>query len=304
MVLNDTRVLPAELRGVRPPRGSEPGGVEVTLTLLERRADGSWKAFARPARRLREGDIVAIDEGTGSVLRVIDKDENGALSVVGAWGLSIEEIMERHGGMPLPPYISGTRPADEQDLSDYQTVYASQKGAVAAPTAGLHFTPELLDAISASGVAIAYVTLHVSAGTFLPVKSADIAGHHLHEERCDISEGAAERINESRANGGRILAVGTTSLRLLETGAGKGGTIKPYRGATRLFIKPGHRFRSADMLLTNFHLPKSTLFMLVCAFSGLALMKNAYEHALAAGFRFYSYGDACLLYRASESLNS
>lgn len=303
MVLNDTRVLPAELRGVRPPRSAEGEGVEVTLTLLERRADGSWKAFARPTRRLREGDILAFGEAEYA-LRVNGKEEDGAISVVGTGGLSIEAIMERHGGMPLPPYISRIRPADEKDLSDYQTVYASQKGAVAAPTAGLHFTPELLDRITAKGVETALVTLHVGAGTFLPVKSEDIAGHLLHEEWCEISEGAADRINKSRANGGRILAVGTTSLRLLETAAGEDGSIKPYRGSTELFIKPGHRFRSADMLLTNFHLPKSTLFMLVCAFSGVALMKKAYAHALASGFRFYSYGDACLLYPASESFCS
>ena len=189
-----------------------------------------------------------------------------------------------------------------RDFADYQTVYASVEGAVAAPTAGLHFTPELLERLSAKGVRAAFVTLHVGAGTFLPVKTEKVEDHQMHAERCEISAEAASIINECRKNGGRVIAVGTTSLRLLETAAQDDGSVAPYRGDTRLFIKPGYRFRAADLLLTNFHLPKSTLFMLVCAFSGTALMKNAYAHAVAAGFRFYSYGDACLLHRAESEM--
>ena len=200
--------------------------------------------------------------------------------------------------MPIPPYIAGARPSDDRDRSDYQTVYAKTEGAVAAPTAGLHFTPELLDRLAAKSVRSAFVTLHVGAGTFLPVKAENIVDHALHAEWYAISEDAARKINRCRADGGRLIAVGTTSLRVLETAARKDGLIEARQGFTKIFIKPGHQFRSADLLMTNFHLPKSTLFMLVCAFSGTALMRKAYAHAVAEGFRFYSYGDACLLSRA------
>lgn len=298
MVLNNTKVLPAELLGQRAPR---PGGappVEIALTLIERLPDDSWKAFARPARRLREGDLVVIDPSwNGAALCVTGKGDEGEVTVAPAGGLTIEAIMEKFGAMPLPSYISRARPADKQDLADYQTVYAKMEGAVAAPTAGLHFTPEMLERIAAKGVQLVFVTLHVGAGTFLPVKVEKIEDHRIHAEHCEISAEAASTINECRKRGGRLIAVGTTSLRSLESAAAEDGTIAPYRGSTSLFIKPGHRFRSADLLLTNFHLPKSTLFMLVCAFSGIALMKKAYAYALAEGFRFYSYGDACLLKR-------
>lgn len=300
MVFNNTRVLPAVLLGHRPPRDGDAPPVEISLTLLERLADGAWSALARPARRLRPGDLVVFEsDGERSVLTVIGKGLDGEVTV-GAGNRSVEAIMAKHGSMPLPPYIA--RAADDQDFADYQTVYAREEGAVAAPTAGLHFTPELLERLAAKGVRSAFVTLHVGAGTFLPVKAEKIDDHRIHAEQCEISAEAAGVINECRKNGGRIIAVGTTSLRLLETATREDGSIAPYHGSTRLFIKPGHRFRSANLLLTNFHLPKSTLFMLVCAFSGTALMKRAYAYAVAAGFRFYSYGDACLLHRAESEI--
>lgn len=300
-VFNDTKVLTAEIRGHRPPR--ELGGpvVDVGLTLIERLADGTWKALAHPARRLRAGDTIVCDsDGARSTLTVAAKSEDGGI-VVAASGETVEIIMERHGAMPLPPYIARARAADERDRTDYQTVYAKAEGAVAAPTAGLHFTPNLLDRLSARGVRSAFVTLHVGAGTFLPVKTEKVDDHPLHAERYEISGEAVSTINRCRAEGGRIVAIGTTSLRVLETAASDDGALKPSRGATQIFIRPGHRFRSADLLLTNFHLPKSTLFMLVCAFSGTAIMKRAYAHAIEAGFRFYSYGDACLLSRAEAA---
>ncbi len=298
-VFNDTKVLNAELCGRRPSR--EPGepAVEVGLTLIERLSDGAWKAFARPGRRLREGDAIVFErEGAISVLTVAAKSESGEIVVAAVDGGAVEAIMERHGAMPLPPYIARIRPADDRDRADYQTVYARARGAVAAPTAGLHFTPELLERLSARGVRSAFVTLHVGAGTFLPVKTEKVDDHPLHAERYEVPPQAAEIVNRCRAEGGRVVAIGTTSLRVLETASEDDGSMKPSKGSTKLFIRPGHRFRSADLLLTNFHLPKSTLFVLVCAFSGTALMKKAYAHAIASGFRFYSYGDACLLSRA------
>jgi S-adenosylmethionine:tRNA ribosyltransferase-isomerase len=301
MVLNNTKVLPAELLGHRPPRGADAPAVEVALTLIDRLANGSWKAFARPGRRLKAGDLIIVGpQGGGAALTVTGKDADGEVTVAPSGGLSVEAIMEKYGAMPLPAYIGRARPADKQDRADYQTVYAAVEGAVAAPTAGLHFTPELLDRIAAKGVRLAFVTLHVGAGTFLPVKAEKIEDHRMHAEHCEISAETAHAINECRERGGRLIAVGTTSLRLLESAAAEDGTINPFHGSTDIFIKPGHRFRSADLLLTNFHLPKSTLFMLVCAFSGTELMKKAYAYALAEGFRFYSYGDACLLKRTGS----
>jgi S-adenosylmethionine:tRNA ribosyltransferase-isomerase len=299
MVFNNTKVLPAVLTGHRPPRGDNAPPVEISLTLLERLAGGAWKSLARPSRRLREGDVVVIEShGKRSVLRVAGKGADGEVFVAAADGQSIEAIMAAHGAMPLPPYIA--READERDFADYQTVYARQEGAVAAPTAGLHFTPELLQRIAEKGINSAFITLHVGAGTFLPVKTEKVEDHHIHAEECEIAAEAATTINDCRKKGGRIVAVGTTSLRLLETAANEDGTVSACRGSTSLFIRPGHRFHTANLLLTNFHLPKSTLFMLVCAFSGTELMKKAYAHAVAAGFRFYSYGDACLLYSAES----
>lgn len=298
MVFNNTKVLRAVLSGWRPPRSSDGPAVEIAFTLLERLAHGAWQALARPARRLMAGDVVVLAGSEGKfALRVTDKGADGEVTVEPASREeSIETLMAMYGTMPLPPYIA--RDVRQSDFTDYQTVYASVEGAVAAPTAGLHFTPALLDRLAAKGVQAAFATLHVGAGTFLPVKTEVVEEHQIHSEHCEISAEAAGTINECRAKGGRIIAVGTTSLRLLETAAREDGTIAPYRGETRLFILPGYRFRTADLLLTNFHLPKSTLFMLVCAFSGTALMKKAYAHAIASGFRFYSYGDACLLHRA------
>jgi len=299
MVFNNTRVLPAVLLGHRPSRAGDAPPVEISLTLLERLPEGAWSGLARPARRLQTGDLIVFEsDGERSVLTVTRKGPDGEVNVAAGNSQSVETIMAKHGSMPLPPYIA--RLADDQDFTDYQTVYAREQGAVAAPTAGLHFTRELLERLTAEGVRSAFVTLHVGAGTFLPVKTEIIDDHPIHAERCEISADTAGVINECRNKGGRIIAVGTTSLRLLETAAREDGSIEPFRGSTRLFIKPGHRFRSANLLLTNFHLPKSTLFMLVCAFSGKALMKRAYAHAVAAGFRFYSYGDACLLHRAES----
>ncbi len=299
MVLNNTKVLPAVLAGRRAPRDAGSPPAEISLTLIERLSDGRWKALARPARRLREGDIVVLDQvGEQSALYVTARGPEGEVTVAAAGGLSVEAIMVKHGAMPLPPYIARRRAADQQDLADYQTIYAQSEGAVAAPTAGLHFTPCLLEHLAAKGVRTAFVTLHVGAGTFLPVKAENLKDHYIHAERCEISAEAAGIINSCRDAGGRLIAAGTTSLRVLETAVLEDGSITSYRGSTSLFIKPGYRFRSASLLLTNFHLPKSTLFMLVCAFSGTALMKNAYAHAVTAGFRFYSYGDACLLQRA------
>jgi S-adenosylmethionine:tRNA ribosyltransferase-isomerase len=301
MVFNNTKVLPAVLSGLRPSRGDDAPAVEISLTLLERLADGSWSALARPARRLRAGDLIVLGYGEEPALRVTGKQANGQVSVAAAEvSQNVETLMAKYGVMPLPPYIA--READDRDFADYQTVYARQEGAVAAPTAGLHFTPELLECLSARGVRAAFITLHVGPGTFLPVKTEKVEDHHMHAERCEISAEAADTINKCRESGGRIVAVGTTSLRLLETAAQENGTVAPYDGDTRLFIKPGYRFRAVDLLLTNFHLPKSTLFMLVCAFAGTERMKNAYAHAVAAGYRFYSYGDACLLHRAEGEM--
>jgi S-adenosylmethionine:tRNA ribosyltransferase-isomerase len=302
MVFNNTKVLPAVLTGRRPSRGHGAPDAGVSLTLLERQADGSWSALARPAKRLRPGDLIFLHGGGDEpALRVIAKDTDGSVRVGPARPChSVEALMAEYGAMPLPPYIA--RDADKQDFADYQTVYASAEGAVAAPTAGLHFTPELLEHLRAKGIRQAFVTLHVGPGTFLPVKTEKVDDHHMHAERCEITREAAEIINEGRKNGGRIVAVGTTSLRLLETAAKDNGAVEPYYGETRLFIKPGHRFRAVDVLFTNFHLPKSTLFMLVCAFAGTKAMKQAYAHAIEAGFRFYSYGDACLLHRAESDI--
>lgn len=300
-VFNDTKVLTAELCGRRPSRGEDAQPVEVSLNLVERLANGAWKALARPARRLRPGDAIVFEAGgVKSYLTVAAKRDDGEIIVAAGEGDTVEGIMEKHGSMPLPPYIGRARPTDDRDRTDYQTIYARAEGAVAAPTAGLHFTPELLDRLAARGVGSAFVTLHVGAGTFLPVKTEKIDDHPLHAEQYEITVETAEIINRCRAQGGRIIAIGTTSLRVLETTASEAGSIEPSKGSTRIFIRPGHRFHGADFLLTNFHLPKSTLFMLVCAFSGTALMKTAYAHAVASGFRFYSYGDACFLSRAEN----
>jgi len=300
MVFNDTKVLPVELSVLRLAREGGGQPIPISLTLFERMADGAWRAFARPSKRLREGDHLFAGGLTCPSLVVSGKEDDGVLVLQGVDILPIEELIRNFGAIPLPPYISKARQSDQRDFADYQTVYAQAEGAVAAPTAGLHFTPELLETLQAAGVKRVFATLHVGPGTFLPVKAESIEDHTIHEEWCEITDEAANTINEAKRRGGRLIAVGTTSLRLLETAAAGAAKIHPYSGRTKLFITPGYRFLTADMLLTNFHLPKSTLFMLVCAFSGMQLMKDAYAHALASGFRFYSYGDACLLHRGAQ----
>lgn len=296
LVFNDTKVIPAQLYGQRIGRGaSEPN---IALTLHKRIDASHWRAFAKPARKLQAGDRIAVSGGLSERLsaRVVDKSENGDILLkFNLSGEALDTAIEAAGAMPLPPYIAARRPPDDRDRADYQTIYAERAGAVAAPTAGLHFTPELLKRLAERGIGRAFVTLHVGAGTFAPVKVDEIGKHKMHAEWGAIDTETAARLNETRARGGRIVAVGTTSLRLLETAALADGTVRAFTGETDIFITPGHKFRSADLLMTNFHLPRSTLFMLVAAFSGLDVMKRAYAHAVKKGYRFYSYGDACLL---------
>ena len=287
MVFNDTRVIPARLVGTR-------GEARVELTLHRRLSDDRWQAFAKPARRLRPGDTVRFAEGVSP--RTVEARDGPEVSLVfDRGGAALAEALQRHGAMPLPPYMR--RAADARDRDDYQTVYARCEGAVAAPTAGLHFTDRLLQAIDARGIERRFVTLHVGAGTFLPVSVEDTADHPMHSETCVLTPDTASAINRCRAAGGRIVAVGTTVVRLLESAARPDGTVEAFTGEVDLFIEPGYRFKTVDLMLTNFHLPRSTLFMLVCAFAGTERMKAAYAEALAAGYRFYSYGDACLLKR-------
>ena len=286
MVVNDTRVIPARLDGRR-------GEVRVEITLHKREGEREWATFARPGKRLKPGDVIAIADDFAA--EVVSKDGMEVRLRFSKGGADLMEALHRHGRMPLPPYIR--RAADEQDSADYQTVFAAREGAVAAPTAGLHFTPELLAALDARGVRRVPVTLHVGAGTFLPVKVDDIADHRMHSEWGEISAETADAINATRAAGGRIVSVGTTALRILETAGLDDGTIRPFSGDTDIFITPGYRFKIVDLLVTNFHLPRSTLFMLVCAFAGMDRMKAAYAHAIGQGYRFFSYGDASLLRR-------
>jgi S-adenosylmethionine:tRNA ribosyltransferase-isomerase len=299
MVFNDTKVIPAQLTGIRAraaESGGEPGTkIEVTL----HKSDGldQWRVFAKPGRRLKIGD--RIDFAPGFSALVLDKTPDGEITLhFNVGGAALLAALHRHGEMPLPPYIRKLRAADSHDAIDYQTVYARSEGAVAAPTAGLHFTPELFASLAARGIERQMVTLHVGAGTFLPVKAERIAEHKMHAEYGEIDTATAAAINQARAEGRRIVAVGTTSLRLLESAAASDGTIKPFAGDTDIFITPGYRFRCVDLLMTNFHLPKSTLFMLVCAFAGMERMTSAYGHAIKQGYRFFSYGDSSLLERA------
>jgi S-adenosylmethionine:tRNA ribosyltransferase-isomerase len=292
LVGNDTRVIPARLFGRRGEAG-------VEVTLHERVAPEAWKAFARPAKKLKPGDTVRF--AGDFTAEVAEKGEAGEVTLrFDRSGDALMLALEEHGRLPLPPYIRRGE-ADEADRADYQTVFAREKGAVAAPTAGLHFTPELLAALDARGVTRVTVTLHVGAGTFLPVKAADTRDHRMHAERGVVTPEATGAVNAARAAGGRVVAVGTTSLRLLESAASEDGMLRPFDGATDIFITPGYRFRLVDVLMTNFHLPRSTLFMLVSAFAGLERMQAAYGHAKAAGYRFYSYGDACLLFRENQN---
>lgn len=303
LVVNDTRVIPARLKGVRTRDESR---VAVEATLHQRKSSSVWTAFMKPGKRLQPGDRVsfgAMDDRAcllGALdATVKDKGEGGEVTL--AFDLSgpdLDAAIAERGAMPLPPYIAAKRAEDEQDRADYQTVYAEEDGSVAAPTAGLHFTPELLARLAEAGVTTERVTLHVGAGTFLPVKTEEVAEHRMHAEWGEVDEATAGRLNAVRAAGGRIVCVGTTSLRLLESATGEDGVVRPFAGDTAIFITPGYRFRAADGLMTNFHLPRSTLFMLVCAFAGTETMREAYRHAIETGYRFYSYGDASLLWRA------
>jgi S-adenosylmethionine:tRNA ribosyltransferase-isomerase len=300
LVVNDTRVLPAELRGTRI-RGENRAGVSFNL---HKRVDAhTWRAFARPAKKLALLDELQLGNGNSDELkaRVAGKGDTGEVTLeFELGGARLDEAIKSHGAMPLPPYIGAKRGVEERDLVDYQTVYAANDGAVAAPTAGLHFTQSLLQQLSDKGVTIERVTLHVGAGTFLPMKAENTEDHVMHAEWGELTQATVERINAKRAVGGRVIAVGTTSLRLLETASRATGTLQPFIGDTDIFITPGFRFHTVDALMTNFHLPKSTLFMLVSAFAGMDAMKNAYAHAIREGYRFYSYGDSSLLLRAEQ----
>jgi S-adenosylmethionine:tRNA ribosyltransferase-isomerase len=304
LVVNDTKVISAQLRGRRLGRETEP---KIEATLIKRLDGSRWQALVKPAKKLARGDVVRFgNEGRVCLLghldaEVEDKGEDGAVTLSFSFhGPTLDSAISDLGSPPLPPYIASKRAPDEHDADDYQTMFAVNEGAVAAPTAGLHFTPALEAALREHGVGLHRITLHVGAGTFLPVKADDTSEHKMHSEWGAISPATAEALNAARARGGRVVAVGTTSLRVLESAATENGEIRPFDDETAIFITPGYRFRAVDILLTNFHLPRSTLFMLVSAFSGLETMKRAYRHAIESGYRFYSYGDACLLSRSPD----
>lgn len=286
LVFNDTRVIPAQLEGLR-------GEARIGATLHKRIDLRCWQAFVRNAKRLKIGDTIRFPAGVEALAE--ERHEDGSWTLAFAGDEPVEVLLERAGQMPLPPYIAGKRATDAADLEDYQTMFANEAGAVAAPTAALHFTPELIAALDAAGIQRETLTLHVGAGTFLPVKAEDTADHRMHAEWGRIDHATADRLNAARQAGGRVVAVGTTSLRLLESATGEDGVIRPFAGDTAIFITPGYRFRAIDGLMTNFHLPKSTLFMLVSALMGRERMQAAYVHAIASGYRFYSYGDSSLL---------
>ena len=286
LVFNDTRVIPAQLEGRR-------GDARIGATLHKRLDLRRWQAFIRNAKRLKPGDTVEFGRGVSALVE--ERHADGSFTLAFAGDEPVEALLERAGTLPLPPYIAGKRATDEADRADYQTMFAREEGAVAAPTAALHFTPELVAALNAAGVKRETLTLHVGAGTFLPVKAEDTESHAMHAEWGRIDAATAARLNAARSAGGRLIAVGTTSLRLLESAARADGTIAPFEGDTAIFITPGYRFKAVDGLMTNFHLPKSTLFMLVSALMGLERMQAAYAHAIAEEYRFYSYGDSSLL---------
>lgn len=302
LVFNDTKVIPAQLEGFREREGVR---AQIGATLHMRTGPDRWKAFLRPAKRIKEGERIDFGHGNNACLlgslqaTVAEKGEAGeALLVFDFSGADLDQAIAAVGHIPLPPYIASKRADDSRDRDDYQTVYAREEGAVAAPTAGLHFTPGLLDDLKQSGIEEHFVTLHVGAGTFLPVKADDTSEHKMHAEIGHVDQATADALNAVRARGGRIVSVGTTSLRLLESATGEDGIVRAWSGATDIFITPGYRFRAVDMLMTNFHLPRSTLFMLVSAFSGMDRMRAAYEYAIENHYRFYSYGDASLLWRS------
>jgi S-adenosylmethionine:tRNA ribosyltransferase-isomerase len=302
VVFNDTRVIPAQLEGVR--HREDAPALHVSATLHMRAGPDRWKAFAKPGKRIKIGDRIRFghDENVcmlGALEATVEeKGEGGEIDLrFDLSGPALDEAIAAVGHIPLPPYIAAKRPEDERDRADYQTIYAREEGAVAAPTAGLHFTPSLFAALDAIGVERHFVTLHVGAGTFLPVKADDTRDHKMHQEIGHVSAETAAALNAAKARGGRIVCVGTTSLRLIESAASVDGEIHAWSGATGIFITPGYRFKAVDVLMTNFHLPRSTLFMLVSAFAGLDTMRAAYSHAIESGYRFYSYGDASLLFR-------
>ncbi|MDF1585000.1 tRNA preQ1(34) S-adenosylmethionine ribosyltransferase-isomerase QueA [Marinimicrococcus flavescens] len=292
LILNDTRVLPTRFFARR-------GNATVEVTLVERIDARSWWCLAKPGKRLRQGDAVGLAEGLAA--EVAEKREDGFVRLVFALeGLDLLAAIRRHGSMPLPPYIKRPRGGDARDLADYQTVFGRHEGSVAAPTASLHLTGPLMERLRERGIGWSFVTLHVGLGTFLPVKAEDTEAHRMHSEWWEVPEATAQRVNAARAGGGRLVAVGTTVLRTLETATDEAGVLQAGQGSTDIFITPGHRFRSAELLLTNFHLPRSTLFMLVSAFAGLERMRGAYAFAIDRGYRFFSYGDACLLHRRPD----
>lgn len=292
MVFNDTRVIPARLKGYRRD-------AKIEITLHMNMDNGVWKAFAKPAKKLKQDDIINFSDGFNA--EVIEKGEAGEITLrFNCDGDELKDALNRSGVMPLPPYIASQRPVDEKDLKDYQTIYGKKDGAVAAPTAGLHFTEALMNSLTEKGIKTTYVTLHVGAGTFLPVKVDNTDDHKMHAEWGSISSDVAALINETRKKGNKIIAVGTTSLRLLESATDENGITRSFNDETDIFITPGYRFKGVDILMTNFHLPKSTLFMLVSAFAGFDSMKKAYRHAIDHEYRFYSYGDSSLLFREDQ----
>ena len=294
LVLNDTRVIPARLSGLRHRHGAQGDtAAQIELTLLEPRPGGLWAALVKPLKKLREGETVVLSDELSATLE--GREDGQGLFRFNLTGEDFDAALARAGAMPLPPYIAAKRPADEQDKTDYQTVWARHSGAVAAPTASLHFDAPLLAALEAHGVSFTHVTLHVGAGTFLPVKVEDVTTHRMHGEWGEVTAPAAAEIAATKAAGGRVIPVGTTALRLIETAARDSGQVVPWQGVTDIFIYPGFTFRAADALMTNFHLPKSTLMMLVAAFMGKARIDRVYAHALAERYRFFSYGDASLL---------
>ena len=286
LVFNDTRVIPAQLEGRR-------GEARIGATLHKREGLREWRAFVRNAKRVRDGD--RIDFGAGVEATALGRGPDGSILLRFEGEEPVETLLQRAGRMPLPPYIAGKRSADERDAADYQTMFAREEGAVAAPTAALHFTPRLMAALAEAGIGHETLTLHVGAGTFLPVKAGDTEEHVMHAEWGRIDAAVADRLNAVRASGGRVISVGTTSLRLLESATDEAGRVRPFEGDTAILITPGYRFRAVDGLITNFHLPRSTLFILVSAMMGLERMQSAYAHAISHGYRFYSYGDASLL---------
>jgi len=300
LVLNDTKVIPARLFGLRHRESAQgPVSAKIEVTLLEPQAGGDWMALLKPLKKLKIGEDVVFSDALSATL--IDKPEGIAILRFNLTGDDFDAALAKAGAMPLPPYIAAKRPADAQDKQDYQTVFARHKGAVAAPTASLHFDDELLARIAAKGVEFTHVTLHVGAGTFLPVKVDDVSQHKMHSEWGHVSQQAADEVNATHARGGRVIPVGTTALRLIESAADEDGRLQPWRGSTDIFIRPGYRFRVADALMTNFHLPKSTLMMLVSAMMGTGRVKEIYRHAISQGYRFFSYGDSSILFPKGET---